>query len=164
MQHSLNISLKIVLHAFREHVLITTYCKYRPCKHNFCLLFCRHSNFGGTYIMTNTKSLSDRELIYHKSIQDVQNFSLDMNKKPRKKPKNRQPITEKPVIRRSTLSIRLSLKEFCVQFLENAYNPLMYAVKVGTCILEKNCDGVLCCSKELYIYIMTSISVCTEWE
>lgn len=163
MQHSLNISLKIVLHAFREHVLITTYCKYRPCKHNFCLLFCRHSNFGGTYIMTNTKSLSDRELIYHKSIQDVQNFSLDMNKKPRKKPKNRQPITEKPVIRRSTLSIRLSLKEFCVQFLENAYNPLMYAVKVGTCILEKNCDGVLC-SKELYIYIMTSISVCTEWE
>lgn len=118
----------------------------------FCFLFCRHSNFGGTYIMTNTKSLSDRELIYHKSIQDVQNFSLDMNKKPRKKPKNRQPITEKPVIRRSTLSIRLSLKEFCVQFLENAYNPLMYAVKVGTCILEKNCDGVLCCSKELYIY------------
>ncbi|PVD36096.1 hypothetical protein C0Q70_03067 [Pomacea canaliculata] len=98
-------------------------------KSNLLKFNTRHSNFGGTYIMTNTKSLSDRELIYHKSIQDVQNFSLDMNKKPRKKPKNRQPITDKPVIRRSTLSIRLSLKEFCVQFLENAYNPLMYAVK-----------------------------------
>lgn len=80
--------------------------------------------------MMNTKSLSDRELIYHKSVQDADNFTLDTNKRRRKKPKNRQPIKDTPVIRRSTLSIRLGLKEFCVQFLENAYNPLMYAVKV----------------------------------
>ena len=32
-------------------------------------------------------------------------------------------------MRRSTLSIRMFLKEFCVQFLENCYNPLMAAVK-----------------------------------
>lgn len=90
----------------------------------------RHSNFGGTYVMKNVKSLSDRELIYHKSIQNVDNFTLDSEKKRRQKPRNRLPIRDTPVIRRSTLSIRLSLKEFCVQFLENAYNPLMYAVKV----------------------------------
>lgn len=80
--------------------------------------------------MKNVKSLSDRELIYHKSIQNVDNFTLDSEKKRRQKPRNRLPIRDTPVIRRSTLSIRLSLKEFCVQFLENAYNPLMYAVKV----------------------------------
>jgi timeless len=80
--------------------------------------------------MMNTKSLSDRELIYHKPVQDVDNFTLDLNKKPRKRPKNRKPIKDQPIVRRSTLSIRLGLKEFCVQFLENAYNPLMYAVKV----------------------------------
>ena len=31
---------------------------------------------------------------------------------------------------RSTLSIRLFLKEFCILFVENCYNPLMHAVKV----------------------------------
>ena len=80
--------------------------------------------------MMNTQSLGDRELIYHRSVQDVDRFTLDTNKRPRKKPRNRQPIKDVPVVRRSTLSIRLGLKEFCVQFLENAYNPLMYAVKV----------------------------------
>ncbi|XP_071101341.1 protein timeless homolog [Haliotis cracherodii] len=89
----------------------------------------RHSRFGGTYVVANMKSISDRELIYHKAQADVKNFSLDSNKRPKKKPKNRQPIKDVEVKRRSTLSIRLSLKEFCIQFLENAYNPLMYAVK-----------------------------------
>ncbi|XP_046584148.1 LOW QUALITY PROTEIN: protein timeless homolog [Haliotis rubra] len=89
----------------------------------------RHSRFGGTYVVANMKSITDRELIYHKAQADVKNFSLDSNKRPKKKPKNRQPIKDVEVKRRSTLSIRLSLKEFCIQFLENAYNPLMYAVK-----------------------------------
>ncbi|XP_067687307.1 protein timeless homolog [Haliotis asinina] len=89
----------------------------------------RHSRFGGTYVVANMKSITDRELIYHKAQADVKNFSLDSNKRPKKKPKNRQPIKDVEVKRRSTLSIRLSLKEFCIQFLENAYNPLMYSVK-----------------------------------
>ncbi|KAL3836515.1 hypothetical protein ACJMK2_021941 [Sinanodonta woodiana] len=89
----------------------------------------RHSRFGGTYVVKNMMSISERELIYHKSQGDVNNINLDMNKKPKKKPKNRKPLKEKELIRRSTLSIRLSLKEFCIQFLENCYNPLMYTVK-----------------------------------
>ena len=82
--------------------------------------------------MKNMKSISENDLIYHKSQADVGKITLDANKKPKKKAKNRKPIIEKEIVRRSTLSIRLSLKEFCVQFLENCYNPLMYAVKVST--------------------------------
>ncbi|XP_053408285.1 protein timeless homolog isoform X2 [Mercenaria mercenaria] len=89
----------------------------------------RHSRFGGTYVVKNFKSISDNDLIYHKQQGDVSKINLDTNKKPKKKPKNRKPIIDREVKRRSTLSIRLGLKEFCIQFLENCYNPLMYAVK-----------------------------------
>ncbi|KAL5009791.1 hypothetical protein ScPMuIL_012096 [Solemya velum] len=89
----------------------------------------RHSRFGGTYVVKNMTSISEKEMIYHKAQADVDNIRLDINKKPKKKPKNRAPIKDQEVVRRSMLSIRLSLKEFCVQFLENCYNPLMYAVK-----------------------------------
>ncbi|KAL8620146.1 hypothetical protein ACOMHN_048090 [Nucella lapillus] len=113
-----------------ERELEVARAKEKAQKKNAMLRFnTRHSKFGGTYVMMNTKSLSDRELIYHRPLPQADNFTLDSNKKPRKKPKNRQPIRDTPVIRRSTLSIRLGLKEFCVQLLENAYNPLMYAVK-----------------------------------
>jgi len=33
--------------------------------------------------------------------------------------------------RRSAFSVRLLLREFCVEFLNGAYNTLMYHVKVG---------------------------------
>lgn len=81
-------------------------------------------------MVQNMKSISDRDVIFHKNQKDVSNLTFDINKKPKKKAKNRQPIKEQEVTRRSTLSIRLGLKEFCVQFLESCYNPLMYAVKV----------------------------------
>lgn len=109
------------------------------CDYNFyinlsCILHViflhRHSRFGGTYVVQNMKSISDRDVIFHKNQKDVSNLTFDINKKPKKKAKNRQPIKEQELTRRSTLSIRLGLKEFCVQFLESCYNPLMYAVKV----------------------------------
>jgi len=40
--------------------------------------------------------------------------------------------------RRSTLSIRLFLKEFCIEFLNAAYNKIMYIVKVGCSIRKEN--------------------------
>ncbi|KAH3702538.1 hypothetical protein DPMN_077562, partial [Dreissena polymorpha] len=89
----------------------------------------RHSRFGGTFVVKNFKSISENDLIYHKSKCDVDDINLDANKRPKKKAKNRKPLIDREVKRRSTLSIRLGLKEFCVQFLENCYNPLMYAVK-----------------------------------
>ncbi|XP_050412859.1 protein timeless homolog [Patella vulgata] len=89
----------------------------------------RHSRFGGTYVVKNFKSISDREMIYHKARGDVDNITLNDKKRNTRVSKNRQPIKDTEFTRRSTLSIRLSLKEFCVQFLENCYNPLMFAVK-----------------------------------
>ena len=93
----------------------------------------RHSRFGGTFTVSNVQSISQRSLIVHsgpsKAVKTATNF--DANKQPRKRPKNRRPITEDEMTRRSTLCIRIFLKEFCTQFLENCYNPLMYAVKVS---------------------------------
>lgn len=82
-------------------------------------------------MVKNFKSISNNDLIYHKAESSVSHIELGMNKRPKKKPKNRKPLTEREVKRRSTLSIRLGLKEFCIQFLENCYNPLMYSVKVN---------------------------------
>ena len=77
------------------------------------------------------KSISDSDVIYHKPLCEVKEYSYDDGKKRKKVAKNRAPIkSEDSTPRRSTLSMRLSLKEFCIQFLVNAYNPLMRAVKV----------------------------------
>ena len=76
------------------------------------------------------KSISDRDVIFHRRIGNIEDINFDHNKPKKKRPKNRAPITEVELTRRSTLSIRAFLREFCVQLLENCYNPLMYAVKV----------------------------------
>ena len=91
----------------------------------------RHSRFGGTFYVKNFKSISDRDVIYHRAPQDAKQLSFDREKNPKKRAKNRMPMKDTSLIRRSTLSIRLFLKEFCELFLDNCYNPLMHAVKVG---------------------------------
>ena len=48
-----------------------------------------------------------------------------------KRPKNRLPMKSEGSQRRSAFSIRLFLREFCVEFLNGAYNTLMYHVKVS---------------------------------
>ena len=47
----------------------------------------------------------------------------------KKIPKNRAPLPDTHCTRRSTLAIRLFLQEFCVEFLNGAYNNIMYIVK-----------------------------------
>lgn len=89
----------------------------------------RHSRFGGAFVVSNMKSISEREVITHRPVKDLKEISFDKNKVPKKKPKNRKPLTETEYTRRSTLSIRLFLKDFCIQFIEHCYNPLMSAVK-----------------------------------
>ncbi|XP_052253148.1 protein timeless homolog [Dreissena polymorpha] len=89
----------------------------------------RHSRFGGTFAVKNFKLISENDLIYHKSKCEMEDIYLHANKRPKKKAKNRKPLIDREVKRRSTLSIRLGLKELCIQFLENCYNHLMYAVK-----------------------------------
>lgn len=47
-------------------------------------------------------------------------------------PKRRQAAQELSMQRRSALNVRLFLRDFCSEFLENCYNRLMGAVKVRT--------------------------------
>ncbi|XP_076324577.1 protein timeless homolog isoform X2 [Tachypleus tridentatus] len=89
----------------------------------------RHSRFGGTFCVRNVKSVSDRDLICHRILADNQFLDFDQGKAFRKKPKNRRPQQDFDVTRRSTLSIRLFLRDFCVEFLNSAYNSLMSSVK-----------------------------------
>ena len=90
----------------------------------------RHSRFGGSYWVTNMKGVDNKNtLVHHKHVKDVKEISFDHKKFQARKPKRARPALETKVERRSTLSIRLFLKEFCVKFLENCYNPLMKVVK-----------------------------------
>ncbi|XP_037090858.1 protein timeless homolog [Pollicipes pollicipes] len=89
----------------------------------------RHTRFGGTFTVKNITSISDRDLIYHRPLAQINELSFDKEKVPRKTPKNRQPLADGETTRRSMLTIRLFLKQFCAELLTGAYNKLMYNVK-----------------------------------
>lgn len=59
------------------------------------------------------------------------NYSHDTGKTVRRVPKRYRQAQECKEQRRSALNVRLFLREFCVDFLENCYNHLMYLVKVS---------------------------------
>ena len=110
-------------------------------------------------MLKGTKSLSDNnDMIYHRPLANAKDHSFDSGKRFKKKPKNRKPIHGMTIeyvcdvccfttseiigidgltvasgdeyVRRSALSIRVCLKEFCIEFIKSCYNPLMRAVKV----------------------------------
>lgn len=89
----------------------------------------RHSRFGGTYYVQNMKSISDRDLISHQPVSDIRSLNFDKAKRPKKVAKNRMAMRDVNTTRRSTLAIRLFLQEFCIEFLNGAYNSIMYIVK-----------------------------------
>ncbi|XP_069688768.1 protein timeless homolog [Periplaneta americana] len=91
----------------------------------------RHSRFGGTYVLKDMKSISDNDLIYHKPLNKLDSLDFDHDKVRQRTPKNRLPMKVGELERRSAFSIRLFLKKFCVEFLNGAYNTLMYHVKDG---------------------------------
>lgn len=93
---------------------------------SFCF---RHSRFGGTFVVQSMKSISDNPLIYHKPLNKLDSLSFDAGKTKPKTPKNRLPFVSDTSERRSAFTIRLFLKEFCVEFLNGSYNKLMYHVK-----------------------------------
>lgn len=65
----------------------------------------RHSRFGGTYIMQNMKSVSDRDIICHKPLQRAVAMDFDRDKNKQKK-SHRIAKEEETIERRSALSIR----------------------------------------------------------
>ncbi|CAH2105801.1 unnamed protein product [Euphydryas editha] len=90
----------------------------------------RHSRFGGTYVIQNMKSVSDNQLICFKPLNKISNLNFNGSKKSKLvKPKNRRPTESGMMERRSAFAIRLFLKEFCIEFLNSSYNPLMHYVK-----------------------------------
>nr|QCH40580.1 timeout [Chilo suppressalis] len=90
----------------------------------------RHSRFGGTYVVQNMKSMSDNEIICLKPLNKISNLDFSGSKKSKYvKPKNRRPVESGTMERRSAFAIRLFLKEFCIEFLNSSYNPLMHYVK-----------------------------------
>uniref|UniRef100_A0A8D0GCA5 Timeless circadian regulator n=1 Tax=Sphenodon punctatus TaxID=8508 RepID=A0A8D0GCA5_SPHPU len=90
----------------------------------------RHSHFGGSYIIQGIKAIGDRDLVFHKGLHNLKNYSHDLGKAVRRVPKRRWVAHDADgTPRRSALNVRLFLKEFCVDFLENCYNRIMYLVK-----------------------------------
>ncbi|KAM9859043.1 protein timeless homolog [Aulostomus maculatus] len=89
----------------------------------------RHSRFGGSYVVQGLKSIGDKDVIYHRKINDFKNYTHDIGKAVRRVPRRNRRAQECKDQRRSALNVRLFLREFCVDFLENCYNHLMYLVK-----------------------------------
>uniref|UniRef100_UPI0037E7CBCE protein timeless homolog isoform X1 n=1 Tax=Semicossyphus pulcher TaxID=241346 RepID=UPI0037E7CBCE len=89
----------------------------------------RHSRFGGSYVVQGLKSIADKDVIYHRNIHHFKNYTHDTGKAVRRVPKRNRQAQECKDKRRSALNVRLFLREFCVDFLENCYNHLMYLVK-----------------------------------
>ncbi|KAM7006226.1 protein timeless homolog [Tautogolabrus adspersus] len=89
----------------------------------------RHSRFGGSYVVRGLKSVGDKDVIYHRNLHNFKNYTHDTGKAVRRVPKRNRQAQEGKDKRRSALNVRLLLREFCVDFLENCYNHLMYLVK-----------------------------------
>ncbi|XP_069735742.1 protein timeless homolog isoform X1 [Phaenicophaeus curvirostris] len=89
----------------------------------------RHSRFGGSYVLQGLKAIGDRDVVFHKGLHNLKNYSHDLGKELRRVPRRRQvaPETEPP--RRSARNVRLFLSHFCQEFLEGCYNRLMLLVK-----------------------------------
>ncbi|XP_072522600.1 protein timeless homolog isoform X2 [Salminus brasiliensis] len=89
----------------------------------------RHSRFRGSYVVEGLKSIGEKDVIFHSGLHNFKNYSHDAGKATRRVPKRKQMARDTESQRRSVLNVRLFLREFCVDFLENCYNRLMYLVK-----------------------------------
>lgn len=94
----------------------------------------RHSRFGGTYVYKNLKSVSDRDLICHQSLERV--VEKDFNRDKQKVKSNfRLARDDEKYERQSAFCIRLFLREFCIEILTSAFNNLVRQVRR---VLERN--------------------------
>ncbi|XP_070072337.1 protein timeless homolog [Drosophila takahashii] len=94
----------------------------------------RHSRFGGTYVIRNMKSVSDRDVICHQALERVTSIDFDREKEHQKR-SHRHVQEEAQVTRRSAFTVRLCLREYCIEVLRSAYNTLVRQVRR---VLERN--------------------------
>uniref|UniRef100_A0A6Q2XRM6 Timeless circadian clock n=1 Tax=Esox lucius TaxID=8010 RepID=A0A6Q2XRM6_ESOLU len=85
----------------------------------------RHSRFGGSYVVQGLKSIGEKDVIYHRGLHNFKNYTHDLGKAVRRVPKRKQQAKDTEGKRRSALNVRLFLRKFCVDFLENCYNRLI---------------------------------------
>ncbi|KAG5333965.1 TIM protein, partial [Acromyrmex charruanus] len=85
----------------------------------------RHSRFGGTYVVQNMKAVGENQMICHKPYQKIEAVEFGHDKKRVKRRRDKMSLQDAKEERTSALSVRLFLKEFCVEFLSGAYNPVM---------------------------------------
>ncbi|XP_039305903.1 protein timeless homolog isoform X2 [Solenopsis invicta] len=85
----------------------------------------RHSRFGGTYVVQNMKATGENQMICHKPYQKIEALEFGHNKKRVKRRKDKMSLQDPKEERTSALSVRLFLKEFCVEFLSGVYNSVM---------------------------------------
>ncbi|XP_012062583.1 PREDICTED: protein timeless homolog [Atta cephalotes] len=85
----------------------------------------RHSRFGGTYVVQNMKAIGENQMICHKPYQKIEAVEFGHDKKRVKRRRDKMSLQDAKEERTSALSVRLFLKEFCVEFLSGAYNPVM---------------------------------------
>ena len=83
------------------------------------------TRFGGSFVLQNVKSISDRNLIVNKPLAGIESIDFDQQKRGKKKAKNKTTPDDGDGKRRSTLAVRIFLEEF----LMSAYNQLMEVVK-----------------------------------
>lgn len=97
----------------------------------------RHSRFGGTYVYRNLKSVSDRDLICHQSLERVvqKDFNHDKQKV---KASFRLARDNDKYDRQSAFCVRLFLREFCIEILTSAFNNSVYQVRR---LLERNLNS-----------------------
>lgn len=65
----------------------------------------RHSRFGGTYVMTNLKSVSDNDIICHQSL--TRAIAMDFDREKSAQKRSHRNVTEEGCVeRRSAFSVR----------------------------------------------------------
>ncbi|CAF0709541.1 unnamed protein product [Brachionus calyciflorus] len=99
-------------------------------KHNRLRLNPRHSRFMGTYVAVNMKSINDEnKLIVHKNAKNMDEVLDDSSKKIIRKAKNKIVFENDEQQRKSVLYIRIILKKFCLNFVQDAYNTFFRNLK-----------------------------------
>ncbi|XP_055524014.1 protein timeless homolog isoform X2 [Wyeomyia smithii] len=103
---------------------LTMIRKHEKASHKIRVPTVRHSLFGGTYVLQNLKSTSDNELVCHHSLHKALEINFDSDKKKNKK-SFRHVHETGSVERKSAYSVRLFLREYCIEILRSSFNNIV---------------------------------------
>lgn len=108
----------------------------------------RHSRFGGTFVVQGKKSITEKDLIYHKNIKKIKDLSFDDEKTIRRHTRLDAIAEDTASKRLSTAQTRNCLKELAKKFLDVCYNPLMKKAKSFLCRGQSTAD----CDESFYLW------------